>query len=78
MQALSHLLSRTCFDSAIIKTKSDICDLKLSNFDSDSHHLLMEHYAKLATLQRQCNIKWAQSARLLWVKDGDKNTNFFI
>lgn len=64
-------------ESAIIHTENLIQNLELSDIDSDSHHALMEHYAKLSALQRQCSIKWGQRARLLWIRDGDKNTRFF-
>lgn len=90
MQAFTHLLSRTRLkinkwrhhgvndiDSELIKTKPDIKALEESDLDLNSQHTLMELYNKLAALQRQCNTKWAQRARMLWVKDGDRNTLFF-
>lgn len=91
MQAFTHLLSRTRLkinkwrhhgvndiDSELIKTKPDIKALEESDLDLNSQHTLMELYNKLAALQRQCNTKWAQRARMLWVKDGDRNTLFSI
>lgn len=90
MQAFLHLISRIHFkincchsngvnslDTAIMNIENGICTLELSDPFYDSHTLLMEHYAKLADHQRQCSIKWAQRAHLLWIKDGDKNTHFF-
>lgn len=91
MHAFSHLLYRTHnrlkswsltgvnnVESAITHTETLIQNLELSDIDTSSHHVLMEQYAKLSALHRQCNIKWAQLARLLWIKDGDKNTNFYM
>ncbi|XP_039118690.1 uncharacterized protein LOC120254702 [Dioscorea cayenensis subsp. rotundata] len=87
MHAFSHLLLRTHnrlkswsingvndVESAIIHTENLIQNLECSDADIGSHQVLMELYAKLSALQQQCSIKWAQQARLLWVKDGDKNT----
>ncbi|XP_039120341.1 uncharacterized protein LOC120256728 [Dioscorea cayenensis subsp. rotundata] len=37
----------------------------------------MDGYANLSALKRQCSVKWAQGALLMWINDGDKNTNFF-
>lgn len=37
----------------------------------------MALYKKYATLQRQNTIKWAQRATLMWVQDGDSNSDFF-
>lgn len=89
MQAFSHLLSHTRFklnqwrwlgvnkvESALIDIEAAISLLEFFNSSSSSQSLLIEHYAKLAALQCR-DIKWAQRARLLWTKDGDKNISFF-
>lgn len=88
MHAFSHLLFRTysnirnwCrhgvnnVESAIIDIEVDISNIENSDFTPASQSLLMDHNAKLSTLQHQCNIKWAQLAHLSWIKDGDKNTS---
>lgn len=90
MQAFSQLFSRTCFklnswcwravnkvESALIDTEAYISNLELSDYNFNSHFLLIKQYTKPATLQHQCNIKWAYGASLLRIKDGEKNTNFF-
>ncbi|XP_039118470.1 uncharacterized protein LOC120254421 [Dioscorea cayenensis subsp. rotundata] len=90
MHSFSHLLSRVRsnliswshkgvnnIDSALIHTESEIHHLEQSDSNPNIFAILMEHYAKLSTLQLQYNTKCAQRARLLWLKDGDKNTNFF-
>lgn len=84
------MLSRTCsnirnwcrsgvnnVESAIINLEADISNIESSDFTSAAHSLLLDKYAKLTALQRQSNIKWAQRARLSWIKNGDKNTSFF-
>ncbi|XP_039117908.1 putative disease resistance protein RGA4 [Dioscorea cayenensis subsp. rotundata] len=50
--------------------KNCINSLELSDLNSNSQSALLDHYSKLAALQHQCNIKWAQRARFLWIKDG--------
>ncbi|XP_039130894.1 uncharacterized protein LOC120267295 [Dioscorea cayenensis subsp. rotundata] len=90
LQAFSHLLSRACYNlsnwhrSGINSLEADlasseitISNLEKSDFNSISQSFLMDQYANLASLQRQCSIKWAQRARMLWIKDGDRNTSFF-
>ncbi|XP_039123479.1 uncharacterized protein LOC120260105 [Dioscorea cayenensis subsp. rotundata] len=90
MQAFTHLLSRTRYnlcgwrysgfnkvESALINLDNDINNLENSDFNTISQFLLMDRYANLSALQRQCSVKWAQRARLQWINDGDKNTSFF-
>lgn len=45
--------------------------------DYNAVELLYPLYNKLAALQRQNSIKWAQRARLMWVLCGDQNTSLF-
>lgn len=90
MHVFSHLLFRTHsklnslslsgvdnLELAITHTETEISSLKLSDSDPYNYHILMEHYAMLSALQQQHSIKWAQHARLHWIKDGDRNTKFF-
>lgn len=90
MHAFSHLLSCTCSnllkwrrqginkaESDLMNIEAEISNLENSYFNLISQFLLMDHYTNLSTLQHQCNIKWAQRAHLMWIKDGDKNTSFF-
>lgn len=90
MQVFTHLLSRSRFklnawsrsglcsiDSALARIGLDISALEYLDLFSKSHPLLLEHYSKLAALQRQCSTKWAQRAHLSWIMDGDKNSKKF-
>lgn len=91
MHAFTHFLSRTRtklkswhlsgvndLKANLINTENYINYLELSDLNDNSQNILLDHYAKLSTMQCQCNIKWAQRAKLLWIKDGDRNTHFCI
>ncbi|XP_039141957.1 uncharacterized protein LOC120279156 [Dioscorea cayenensis subsp. rotundata] len=90
LHAFSHLLSRTRFklsnwkssglnsvEIALAQTETEINSLEQLDSSTDIQDRLSVLYSKLAAIQRQLSIKWAQRARLLWVSDGDKNTSFF-
>lgn len=90
LQACTHLLSRTqikinswrsswvsSIDKALASTEQEISLLEMTDATSNSNSLLMDLYGKFAALQRQNSVIWAQRARLLWVKDGDRNSRFF-
>lgn len=90
MHAFTHFLVRTRknlnlwhssvlnnIDAAILNTETEISVLEMSDSDPNIHNTLVDRYAKLSALQRQSGIKWAQRARLQWIKDDDKNTRFF-
>ncbi|XP_039120543.1 uncharacterized protein LOC120256952 [Dioscorea cayenensis subsp. rotundata] len=89
LHVLSHLLSCTRFklsqwnrrrhnslERALSQTESDIFDLENSDDSLVSQSNLTALYAKLAAIQRQLSVKWAQRARIKWISDGDKNTDF--
>lgn len=90
LQACTHLLSHTrikikswrssgvsSIDKALASTEQEISLLEMTDAISNSNSLLMDLYGKFAALQRQNSVIWAQRARLLWVKDGDRNSRFF-
>lgn len=54
----------------------DLDDMEnpLSNSDLDDYRALQNKYNALL---RRNSLRWAERARLMWVKDGDRNTNFF-
>ncbi|KAJ0983177.1 hypothetical protein J5N97_011432 [Dioscorea zingiberensis] len=68
-------------DEAIEKTEEDIC--LLESFENSSGYndlnsiALRSSYNKHAALLKQNSIRWAQRARLMWLRNGDFNTAFF-
>lgn len=90
LHIITHLLSYIRFklniwkhngvnslEHALKQTESDISYLESMDDSVASQTNLSIQYARLAAIQRQISIKWAQRARLIWVCDGDKNMNFF-
>ncbi|XP_039138794.1 uncharacterized protein LOC120276131 [Dioscorea cayenensis subsp. rotundata] len=67
--------------SNISRLEMDILDAESMDAvygnDYNAVELLYPLYNKLAALQRQNSIKWAQRARLMWVLCGDQNTSLF-
>ncbi|KAJ0975083.1 hypothetical protein J5N97_017048 [Dioscorea zingiberensis] len=68
-------------DRDIGKTKEEITHLESleasSIFFNLSSLVLRGLYSKHSALLRQNAIKWAQRARLMWLRNGDYNTSFF-
>lgn len=68
-------------DKGIRDTEFQLQALDLEDPDSsfsDNHyanHRALNH--RFIALLKQNSIRWAQRARLMWVKDGNRNTNVF-